>query len=111
MAAGPLRHHAAGSDFVRFVRLRVELCYVESHRKQVRITGVADTVHDQRVLRDLWNSNPLLRDNLDSIDNPKLLVYRAAPNCVSHTQEWAWNIAVPLDGSLKMQPVVKSRPG
>jgi general stress protein 26 len=79
---------------------RVELCYMDSHHNQVRITGVAETVQDQAVLQDLWDNNPLLRNYLGSIDNPELLVYKIVPNRVSYMQEWALEYHdVPLDGS------------
>ena len=38
---------------------RVELCYMDSHHNQVRITGVAETVADRPLLEDIWDSNPL----------------------------------------------------
>ena len=68
---------------------RVELCYMDSHHNQVRITGVAETLEDRELLEDIWDSNPLLRNYLGSIDNPELIVYRIVPNRVSYMQEWA----------------------
>ena len=46
-----------------------------------------DTFRD--TLEDLWNTNPLLRNYLGSIDNPELIVYKVVPNRVSYMQEWA----------------------
>jgi len=78
---------------------RVELCYMDSHHNQVRITGVAEVLDDEAVLQDLWDTNPLLRNYLGSIDNPELLIYKVIPNRVSYMQEWALEYHnVPLDG-------------
>lgn len=79
---------------------RVELCYMDSHHNQVRITGVAEILEDEAVLQDLWDTNPLLRNYLGSIDNPELLIYKIVPNRVSYMQEWALDYHdVPLDGN------------
>ncbi len=79
---------------------RVELCYMDSHHNQVRITGIAENVQDQEMLEDLWNTNPLLRNYLGSVDNPELIVYKVVPNRVSYMQEWALEYHdVPLDES------------
>src|SRR5215213_2664409 len=40
---------------------KVELCYLDSNHDQVRITGVAETLTDRRLLEEIWNNNPLLR--------------------------------------------------
>ena len=80
------------------VNPKVELCYMDSHHNQVRITGIAETVVDQKLLEDLWDCNPLLRNYLGSIDNPELIVYKIVPNRVSYMQEWALKYHnVPLD--------------
>ena len=77
---------------------RVELCYMDSHHNQVRITGVAEVLEDRELLEDLWNTNPLLRNYLGSIDNPELVVYRIVPHRVSYMQEWALEyLDVPLE--------------
>ncbi len=68
---------------------RVELCYMDSHHNQVRITGVAEILEDRDMLQDLWSTNPLLRNYLGSIDNPELIVYKIIPNRVIYMQEWA----------------------
>jgi general stress protein 26 len=67
----------------------VELCYLDDHHDQVRITGVASIVADRAVLQSIWDENPLLRNYLGSIDNPDLIVYRIAPNLVRYMREWA----------------------
>ena len=77
---------------------RVELCYMDGHHNQVRITGVAETLEDREMLEDLWSTNPLLRNYLGSIDNPELIVYKIVPNRVIYMQEWALDYHdVPLD--------------
>jgi general stress protein 26 len=68
---------------------KVELCYMDEGHNQVRITGEAEVVTDQEILQEIWDSNPLLRNYLGSIDNPELIVYRIAPTRVRFMQEWA----------------------
>ena len=76
---------------------KVELCYLDDHHDQVRITGVAETVTDQAVLQDIWQSNPLLRQYLGSPDNPELILYRVRPKHVRFMREWALDyFEVPL---------------
>jgi general stress protein 26 len=70
---------------------RVELCYLDDHHDQVRITGVAEVVTERPLLEEIWNTNPLLRQYLGSIDNPELIVYRVRPNRVRYMKEWALN--------------------
>lgn len=68
---------------------RVELCYLDEHHNQVRITGVAEVVTDRAVLQAIWDENPLLRQYLGSIDNPELIVYCIRPGRVRYMREWA----------------------
>lgn len=68
---------------------KVELCYLNTEHDQVRITGVAEVVEDQATLKEIWESNPLLRNYLGSIENPELLVYRIRPKRVRFMREWA----------------------
>ncbi len=68
---------------------KVELCYLDDHHDQVRITGVAEVVTDRAVLQEIWDANPLLRQYLGSLDNPELLLYRIRPTRVRYMQEWA----------------------
>lgn len=76
----------------------VELCYLDTDHDQVRITGVATVVEDREVLQEIWDSNPLLRNYLGTIDNPALIVYRIDPNRVRFMREWALEYHdVPLD--------------
>jgi general stress protein 26 len=68
---------------------RVELCYLDEHHDQVRISGLAEVVSDRALLQEIWDSNPLLRQYLGSLDNPELVLYRIRPVCVRFMQEWA----------------------
>lgn len=78
---------------------KVELCYVNDHHDQVRITGVAEVVTERDVLQAIWDDNPLLRQYLGSLDNPELIVYRIRPVQVRFMREWALTYhEVPLAG-------------
>ena len=68
---------------------KVELCYLDEHHDQVRITGIAEVVTDRALLQEIWDANPLLRQYLGSLDNPELILYRIRPNRVRFMQEWA----------------------
>lgn len=77
---------------------KVELCYLDDNHDQVRITGHASVVTDREVLESIWNSNPLLRSYLGSIDNPELIIYRINPERVRFMREWALEYyEVPID--------------
>jgi general stress protein 26 len=76
----------------------VELCYLDDHHDQVRITGRAEIVRDRAVLQEIWNANPLLRQYLGRIDNPELIVYCIRPARVRFMREWALEyFDVPID--------------
>lgn len=68
---------------------KVELCYLDDGHNQVRITGVAEIVTDRTLLQEIWDSNPLLRQYLGTIDNPQLIVYCIRSTRVRYMQEWA----------------------
>ena len=68
---------------------KVELCYVDDRHDQVRITGIAEVLADRPALEEIWESNPLLRRYLGSLDNPMLIVYRVVPSRVRYMKEWA----------------------
>lgn len=68
---------------------KVELCYLDDHHDQVRITGTAEVVMDRPILQAIWDENPLLRQYLRSIDNPGYILYRIRPNRVRYMKEWA----------------------
>ena len=67
----------------------VELCYLDAHHNQVRISGTAEVVSDRALLEDIWEGNNLLRQYLGSVDNPDLVLYRIVPMHVRYMQEWA----------------------
>src|ERR1700758_3302060 len=58
---------------------KVELCYLDAHHDQVRRTGGAEVVTDRALLQEIWDTNPLLRQYLGSLDTPALIVYRIRP--------------------------------
>src|SRR6516225_2982614 len=68
---------------------KAELCYLDDHHNQVRITAIAEIVTDRGLLQEIWDSNPLLRQYLGHIDNPALVLYRLRPNRVRYMREWA----------------------
>lgn len=77
---------------------RVELCYMDDGHNQVRIAGMASTVTDRALLQEIWDSNPLLRQYLGTLQNPELIVYRIEPQRVRYMQEWALTYhEVPLE--------------
>ena len=77
---------------------KVELCYLDDHHDQARITGVAEVVGDRPLLQKIWDGNPLLRQYLGTIDNPELVVYRIRPARVRYMREWALDYhEVPID--------------
>ena len=68
---------------------RIELCYLDEAHDQVRIAGRAVRVGRGEELQAIWDSNPLMRSFLGSIDNPELIVYRIEPERVRFMREWA----------------------
>jgi general stress protein 26 len=68
---------------------KVELCYLDEHHNQVRLTGLAEVVTDRALLEEIWQHNPLLRQYLGSLDNPDLIVYCIRPAQVRYMREWA----------------------
>ena len=68
---------------------KVELCYLDEHHDQVRITGVAEVLTDAALLREIWEGNALLRRYLGSPENPALIIYRIGPERVRFMREWA----------------------
>ncbi|MCC6365743.1 MAG: pyridoxamine 5'-phosphate oxidase family protein [Bryobacterales bacterium] len=77
---------------------KVELCYLTKDHDQVRITGTAETVTEDRVRQEIWDANPLLRAYLKSVDNPEFLLYVVRPAHVRFMREWALEyFDVPLE--------------
>ncbi len=76
---------------------RCELCYLDGRHDQVRITATAEVLTDPALLNAIWESNPLLRRYLGSVDNPELIIYRLRPERVRFMREWALEyIEVPV---------------
>ena len=48
---------------------KVELCYMDTHHNQVRITGVAEILTEPVVLQEIWDKATLLRAYLETIDD------------------------------------------
>jgi general stress protein 26 len=83
------------------VNPRVELSYLDDRHDQVRITGLAETLHESAIIAEIWSSNPLLRKYLGSPNNPDLLIYRIRPLQVRYMREWALDyheVPLPPDG-------------
>ena len=79
---------------------KVELCYVDERHDQVRIAGQAEVLADRALLQAIWDSNPLLRQYLGTIENPALIVYRIRPTRVRYMKEWALEYyEVPLEAA------------
>lgn len=77
---------------------KVELCYLDQGHNQLRITGVAEVVTDRSALQEIWDTNPLMRQYLGTLDNPDLIVYCIRPSRVRYMQEWALEYyEVPID--------------
>lgn len=49
----------------------------------------ASRLSDRPLLEEIWNTSPLMRQYLGSIDNPQLIIYRIVPRQVRYMQEWA----------------------
>src|SRR5262249_7563112 len=68
---------------------KVELGYLDDPHNQAPITGGAEVLPDRPAPQDVWDSNPLLRQYLGSIDNPEFILYRVRPSRVRYMREWA----------------------
>jgi general stress protein 26 len=90
-----LRHYGKTRELA--ANPRCELCYLDEHHDQVRITGEAEIVTDAATLHAIWESNPLLRRYLGTPENPELIVYRIRPIRVRFMREWALEyVEIPL---------------
>ena len=68
---------------------KVEMCFMDEHHNQVRLTGKAEVETDPTTLKEIWDSSPLLRGFLRTPDNPEFILYRIVPARVRYMQEWA----------------------
>ncbi len=71
------------------VNPRVELCYLDGHNDQVRITGVAEVITDKALKEEIWENNPHLRHYMVDVENPDFILYRVIPSRVRYMKEWA----------------------
>ena len=62
---------------------------MDAGHNQVRLTGIAEVVTDRALLQEIWDENPLLRQYLQTIDNPQFILYRIVPKRVRYMREWA----------------------
>lgn len=83
---------------------KVELCYMAPDHDQIRITGIAEVLTDRPLLEEIWESNPLLRRYLGSLENPELIIYRILPSQVRFMREWALEYHDVPFASLQNQP-------
>ncbi len=68
---------------------RVELCYLDGHHDQVRITGTAEVVTDPAIKRRVWDANPQIRRHVSGPDSPDFILYRVVPARVRFMKDWA----------------------
>jgi uncharacterized pyridoxamine 5'-phosphate oxidase family protein len=68
---------------------KVELCYLDGHHRQVRITGVAEVVSDSTLLHEVAGANTMLHAYLETIDRSQFVLYRVRPTQVRYMQDWA----------------------
>ena len=68
---------------------RVELCYLDGHHDQVRITGLAEVVTDRQFKQEIWDSSPHIRKYMVDPDNSDFILYRVVPSRVRFMKEWA----------------------
>src|SRR6187549_277487 len=61
---------------------RVELCYLDGHNDQVRITGLAEVVTDPALKEEIWNSSSHIRKHLGDPEDPESILYRVVPTRV-----------------------------
>jgi general stress protein 26 len=93
---GSLRRYHKTAEIER--NPRVEMCFMDAHHNQVRLSGVAEVVTDRRELQAVWEASALLRHFLGTIDDPEFVLYRVVPTRVRYMQEWALEyFEVPLD--------------
>lgn len=68
---------------------RVEVCYLDGHHDQVRITGLAEVVTEKAIKAEIWDSNSNLRNYFVHVENPDFILYRVVPTRVRFMKEWA----------------------
>ncbi len=68
---------------------RVEVCYLDGHNDQVRITGLAEIVADETIKAEIWEASPHLLNYVVDLENPDFILYRVVPTRVRFMKEWA----------------------
>jgi general stress protein 26 len=68
---------------------KVEVCFLDEHHSQVRISGTAELVTDAALRQRAWDRDPLIPRFLGSIDNPEFMLWRVRPQRVRYMKEWA----------------------
>ena len=84
---GNLRQYAKTAEIA--ANPKVEMCFMDEHHNQVRLTGLAEVVTDKKTLQEIWDSSALLQQFLGTIDNPAFILYRIVPDRARYMQEWA----------------------
>jgi uncharacterized pyridoxamine 5'-phosphate oxidase family protein len=72
-----LRRHAKAGQIA--LNPRVELCWLDGDRTQVRIAGVAEPVADPGLLGEIWRESAPLRRAAGAPGNPELVIFRVTP--------------------------------
>jgi general stress protein 26 len=84
---------------------RVEMCFLDAHHNQVRLSGTAEVVTDRRELDAVWAASALLRQFLGTIDDPEFVLYRIVPSRIRYMQEWALEyFEVPVEAAPRPAP-------
>ena len=65
---------------------RVEICYLDGHNDQVRITGVAEIVTDKAIKAEIWDSNPHIRNGSSGVSGGWMA--QSKPNSWCDMQLW-----------------------
>ena len=71
------------------VNPKVEVCFLNEHHDQVRLSGIAEEASEPELRRRAWDNDPLLRRYLGTIENPEFLLWRVIPKRVRYMKEWA----------------------
>jgi uncharacterized pyridoxamine 5'-phosphate oxidase family protein len=77
---------------------KVELCYLDTQQRQVRIAGVAEVVQDATLLQEVAGAHTLLHAYLETIDRSQFVLYHVRPTQVRFMRGWAADYhKVPLE--------------
>ncbi len=73
---------------------RVELCYLDEHHRQVRITGIAEVADDPALLGQVLGERTLLRAFLEATDRSQFVLYCVRPTLVRFMRGWVTDYQV-----------------